>query len=268
MQNLHKVMRALKAGILAMICGLPLSTWSQFGGPVAPILKVNVAAASNLKFVMDDLLALYKKQTGREVQLTLGASGQLAQQIRQGLPVALFLSADEDRVNELFSAGLTQDSGQVYGIGRLALVVPKDSRLPLEADLKSLVLALKSQDKLAIANPDLAPYGWAAQQALTHEGVWQQAKTQLVKGENIAQTMQFVVTGSAQAGITALSLVMTPEVTQRIRYKVISKSMHAPIRQKMVVLKRAGPEAAAFRDFLLTSPAQAVFSRHGYDTAP
>jgi molybdate transport system substrate-binding protein len=261
-------MRALQAGIVALVCVLPLLSWSQLGGAVAPVPRAHVAAASNLKFVMDDLLALYKKQTGREVQLTLGASGQLAQQIRQGLPVALFLSADEDRVNELFSAGLTQDAGQVYGIGRLALVVPKDSRLPLEAGLKHLILALKTQDKLAIANPDLAPYGWAAQQALTQEGVWQQAKSQLVKGENIAQTMQFVVTGSAQAGITALSLVVTPEVKQRIRYKVIPQTLHVPIRQKMVVLKRAGPEAAAFRDFLLSSHAQEVFSRYGYDTAP
>ena len=268
MQNLHKVMRVLQASIVALVCGLHLLSWSQFGAAGTPVPKAHVAAASNLKFVMDDLLALYKKQTGREVQLTLGASGQLAQQIKQGLPVALFLSADEDRVNELFSAGLTLDAGQVYGLGRLALVVPKDSRLPLEAGLKPLVLALKSQDKLAIANPELAPYGWAAQEALTHEGVWQQAKSQLVKGENIAQTMQFVVTGSAQAGISALSLVMTPEVTQRIRYKVIPQTLHAPIRQKMVVLKRAGPEASDLRDFLLSTPAQAVFRRHGYDTAP
>lgn len=268
MQNLHKVMRFVRTGFVALVCGLPLSSGSQSGGPAAPVPKVNVAAASNLKFVMDDLLALYKKQTGREVKLTLGASGQLAQQIRQGLPVALFLSADEDRVNELVTAGLTQDAGQVYGIGRLALVVPKESRLPLEAGLKPLVLALKSQDKFAIASPDLAPYGWAAQEALTHEGLWQQAKSQLVKGENIAQTMQFVVTGSAQAGITALSMVMTPEVTPRIRYQLIPKTMHAPIRQKLVVLKGAGPEASNLRDFLLSTPAQAVFRRHGYDTAP
>ena len=268
MQNLHKVMRVVQAGVVALLCGLPLVSGSQSGATGALVPKLHVAAASNLKFVMDDLLALYQKQTAREVRLTLGASGQLAQQIRQGLPVALFLSADEERVNELFKAGLTQDAGQVYGTGRLALVVPKESRLPLEAGLKPLVLALKNQDKFAIASPDLAPYGLAAQEALAHEGVWQQAKSQLVKGENIAQTMQFVVTGSAQAGITALSMVMTPEVIQRIRYKVIPKTMHAPIQQKLVVLKRAGPEANEFRDFLLSTPAQAVFRRHGYDTAP
>jgi molybdate transport system substrate-binding protein len=268
MQNMHKVMRLVRAGVVALLCGLPLLSGSQSAATGALVPKLHVAAASNLKFVMDDLLALYQKQTARELRLTLGASGHLAQQIRQGLPVALFLSADEERVNELFKAGLTQDAGQVYGTGRLALVVPKESRLPLEAGLKPLVLALKSQDKFAIASPDLAPYGLAAQEALAHEGVWQQAKSQLVKGENIAQTMQFVVTGSAQAGITALSMVMTPEVIQRIRYKVIPKTMHAPIRQKLVVLKGAGPEASDFRDFLLSRPAQEVFRRHGYDTAP
>jgi len=258
----------MQAGVVALLCGLPLVCGSQSGATGALAPKLHVAAASNLKFVMNDLLALYQKQTSRELRLTLGASGHLAQQIRQGLPVALFLSADEERVNELFKAGLTQDAGQVYGTGRLVLVVPKESRLPLEAGLKPLVLALKSHDKFAIASPDLAPYGLAAQEALAHEGVWQQAKSQLVKGENIAQTMQFVVTGSAQAGITALSMVMPPEVIQRIRYKVIPKTMHAPIRQKLVVLKGAGPEASDLRDFLLSTPAQEVFRRHGYDTAP
>jgi len=229
---------------------------------------VKVAAASNLKFVLADLLALYRQQSGLEVQLSLGASGALVQQIRQGLPVMLFVSADEERVDELVKAGLTQDAGQRYATGRLALLVPKDSPLPLQDGLQAVALALRKQDKWAIANPELAPYGLAAQEALHHAGVWARVQPQLVKGESIAQTTQFVVTGAAAAGITALSLVMVPQVAQRTRFKVIPADLHAPLHQKLVLLKGANPETRQFRDFLLSPAARAVFQRHGYDTTP
>jgi molybdate transport system substrate-binding protein len=270
MQNMHKVMRASRMGVLSLAC-----VWAVAGeapsvardtGPAV----VKVAAASNLKFVLADLLPLYRRQSGLEVQLSLGASGALVQQIRQGLPVMLFVSADEERVDELVKAGLTQDAGQRYATGRLALLVPKDSPLPLEGGLKAVAvaLALRKQDKWAIANPELAPYGLAAQEALHHAGVWALVQPQLVKGENIAQTTQFVLTGAAAAGITALSLVMVPQVAQRTRFKVIPAGFHAPLHQKLVLLQGANPETLQFRDFLLSPAARAVFQRHGYDTPP
>jgi molybdate transport system substrate-binding protein len=268
MQNLHRVMRLARVGLGFMACGWMMGAWAQPGGIAAPKPAIKVAAASNLKFVLTDLCSLYRQQTGWEVQLNLGASGALVQQIRQGLPVMLFVSADEERVDELVKAGWTQDAGQRYATGRLALLVPKNSPLPLEGGLKAVVQALHQQDKLAIANPELAPYGWAAQEALNHEGVWALAQSRLVKGENIAQTTQFVVTGAAAAGITALSLVMAPEVAQRTRFKVLSAGLHAPLHQKLVLLKGANPETRQFRDFLLSPAARAVFQRHGYDTTP
>jgi molybdate transport system substrate-binding protein len=278
MQNLHDVMHFLGlqarckwlgcvlTGVLAWGCAGAVG--AQMAAPLPGKTVIKVAAASNLKFVLADLAALYKQQSGQEVQLTLGASGQLVQQIRQGLPAALFISADEERVDELVTAGLTQDAGQRYATGRLALLVPKDSLLPLEAGLKAVVQALQKQDKLAIANPALAPYGLAAQEALRHEGLGAEVQAKWVKGENIAQTTQFVVSGAAQAGITALSLVLAPEVAQRTRYGVIPASFHAPLHQKMVLLKGAAPEVRQFRDFLLSSAARQVFKRHGYDTSP
>ena len=262
MQNLHDVMRKLRR----WVCGLLLALFGAavpaqvVGGKV-----VKVAAASNLKGVMDELTTMFKAAS---VQVTWGASGSLAQQIRQGLPVALFISADEVRVDELVKERQTQDAGQRYATGRLALLVPKDSRLPLEAGLKAVVLALNKQDKLAIANPRLAPYGIAAVEALRHEGVESQAQTQFVLGENIAQTTNFVVTGAAQAGITALSLAQAPEVAQRTRFTRLPAEWHAPLHQKMVLLQGAPVQARQFRDFLLSPEARAVFRRHGYDTPP
>jgi molybdate transport system substrate-binding protein len=268
MQNMHKVMRASRIGVLSLACAWAMAGKAQSVDRATGHVVVKVAAASNLKFVLADLLPLYRQQSGLEVQLNLGASGALVQQIRQGLPVMLFVSADEERVDELVKAGWTQDAGQRYATGRLAVLVPKDSPLPLEGGLKAVVQALHRQDKLAIANPELAPYGWAAQEALNHEGVWALAQSRLVKGENIAQATQFVVTGAAAAGITALSLVMAPEVVQRTRFKVISAGLHAPLHQKLVLLKGANPETRQFRDFLLSPAARAVFQRHGYDTSP
>jgi molybdate transport system substrate-binding protein len=265
MQNMHKVMHALRMGVLTLACGWAQSVASASAtGPAV----VKVAAASNLKFVLADLLPLYRQQSGLEVQLSLGASGALVQQIRQGLPVTLFVSADEERVDELVKAGWTQDTGQRYATGRLAVLVPKDSPLPLEGGLKAVVQALHKQDKWAIANPETAPYGLAAQQALSHEGVWALVQPHLVKGENMAQTTQFVVTGAAAAGISALSLVMAPEVAQRTRFRVIPAVWHAPLHQKLVLLKGANNETRQFRDFLLSPAARAVFQRHGYDTTP
>lgn len=268
MQNMHGVMRWRGWGALVLAIAGWTAAWAQTPASPPRATGIKVAAASNLKFVIADLLQLYRQQSGQEVQLSLGASGQLAQQIRQGLPVMLFVSADEARVDELVKAGLTQDAGQRYATGRLALVVPQTSRLPVDAGLKAVVQALHAQDKLAIANPELAPYGLAAQEALKHEEVWALAQPRLVKGESIAQTTQFVVTGAAAAGITALSLVMAPEVAQRTRYKVISADWHSPLHQKLVLLKGANTETRQFRDFLLSPAARAVFQRHGYDTSP
>jgi molybdate transport system substrate-binding protein len=268
MQNMHKVMRASRIGVLSLACAWAMAGKAQSVDRATGHVVVKVAAASNLKFVLADLLALYRQQSGLEVQLSLGASGALVQQIRQGLPVMLFVSADEERVDELVKAGLTQDAGQRYATGRLALLVPKDSPLPLQDGLQAVALALRKQDKWAIANPELAPYGLAAQEALHHAGVWARVRPQLVKGENIAQTTQFVVTGAAAAGITALSLVMVPQVAQRTRFKVIPADLHAPLHQKLVLLKGANPETRQFRDFLLSPAARAVFQRHGYDTTP
>ena len=230
---------------------------------LAPV-RVKVAAASNLKFVLADLASQYKQQTGVQVEVNLGASGNLARQILQGLPVEQFISADEAWVAELAKVGRTVDAGQRYAVGRLALIVPKNSALPLPQGLAAVVRAMKPGDKFAIANPQLAPYGVAAQEALQRAGVGPLAAANKVLGDNIGQATQFVATGAAQAGITALALTLAPEIAGSLQVVPLPADLHAPLHQRMVLLKGASVAAADWHRFLLSPPAQSVFVRHGY----
>lgn len=246
-----------------------LACWVGVLGAPWPVLaqapvRIKIAAASNLKFVLADLTSQYKQQTGVQVDVNLGASGNLARQIVQGLPVEQFISADEVWVAELAKAGRTVDAGQRYATGRLALIVPKNSALPLAQGLAAVVRTLKPGDKLAIANPALAPYGLAAEQALKSAGLGAMPAAQKVLGDNIGQATQFVATGAAQAGITALALAQAPEIASLVQAVPLSADLHAPLHQRMVLLKGASSAAADWQRYLLSPSAQAVFVRHGY----
>lgn len=266
MQKMHDVMRSSVTRRFALgrrawlMAGLawPLGALAQSPG------RIKVAAASNLKFVLADLASLYKQQTGVQVDVNLGASGNLARQILQGLPVAQFISADEAWVAELVKAGRTVDAGQRYAMGRLALIVPQNSALPLAQGLAAVVRALQPDDKLAIANPILAPYGVAAEEALRRAGVGPLPARQKVLGDHIGQATQFVATGAAQAGITALALATAPDIANTVRVLPLPGDLHAPLHHRMVLLKGASAAAVDWQRFLLSPQAQAVFVRHGY----
>lgn len=232
-----------------------------------PAQPVRVAAASDLKFVMDELAGRYRQQSGVRVQVSLGSSGQFAQQIRQGLPVDLYLSADESYVFQLAEAGLTQGKGVVYALGRIAVIVPAPSPVTLAPDLAPLRAALPGMRAFAIANPAHAPYGRAAQQALERLGLWPAVRGRLVLGENVAQATQYVTSGAAQAGITAWSLALAPAVSKLTRSMVLPADLHLPMRQRMVLLRGAAPEAAGFYDFLQSGAARAALQRHGFGAA-
>ena len=270
MQKKHDIMQGLgrrgdrvgrRAWLLAGLVGLwagPLPVRAHSPG------RIQVAAASNLKFVLADLTAQYRQQTGWQVEVNLGASGNLARQILQGLPVEQFISADEAWVAELVKAGRTLDAGQRYATGRLALVVPKHSTLPLAQGLPAVVRALKPGDKFAIANPALAPYGVAAEEALRRSGAGALPASQKVLGDHIGQATQFVATGAAQAGITALALATAPEIASTLQVLPLPAQLHAPLHQRMVLLRGASAAAADWQRFLLSPAAQAVWLRHGY----
>jgi molybdate transport system substrate-binding protein len=225
---------------------------------------IRVAAASDLKFAMAELGARYEQETGQAVQLNLGSSGQFAQQIRQGLPVDLFMAADESFVFQLADGGLTRDRGVVYALGRIALLVPTASPIVLDAGLRGLREALPGLRHFAIANPEHAPYGRAARQALERLGLWPQVERKLVIGENIAQATQFVTSGAAQAGIAALALALAPEVARRTRSLTLAADLHAPLRQRMALLRSARPAAADFYRYLQTPAARTLLRRFGF----
>jgi molybdate transport system substrate-binding protein len=225
---------------------------------------VRVAAASDLKFALAELADQYRRQSGQGVELNLGSSGQFAQQIRQGLPMDLYMSADEDFVFQLAAAGFAQGRGALYALGRIAALVPAGSTVRLDTGLSGLREAWSQVKHFAIANPQHAPYGRAARQALERLGLWEMASAKLVLGENIAQATQFVTSGAAQAGITALSLALAPEVGRLARHVVLPAHLHEPLRQRMVLLKGARPGAEDFYSFLQSPAARQILERYGF----
>lgn len=247
----------LLAATLAMSAG---PAWAQAAPPT-------VAAAANVKPAIEELAALFEQQPGGgRLRLVFGSSGNFVAQILQGAPFHLFVSADEATVFRLADAGRTEDRGRVYALGRLVLLAPKGSPLQVDPELKDLAAALRDGrvTKLAIANPEHAPYGQRAREALQHAGLWELAQPKLVVAENVSQAVQFAMSGSAQGGFVAYSLAQVPAVAQIGRYALVPASFHAPLTQRMALIKGAPPLARAFHDFLLTPAAQAVWQRHGF----
>lgn len=232
---------------------------------------VRLAAASDLKFAVEELAAEYSKKTGHNISLTFGSSGLLATQIRHGAPFQLFMSADESYVADLQMAGMALDEGALYAVGRIVLIAPKSAnkpgKLPLDENLNGLktMLAQNRLNKFAIANPEHAPYGKRAEEALRHLGLWTAIQPHLVLGENVSQAAQFATSGSADGGIVALSLVKTPQMQSRVNYVLLPETLHAPLKQRMVLTKNAGVAAKDFYQYLQQPAARQVFIKYGFE---
>jgi len=234
--------------------------------PAAAAEAPLVAAASDLRFALDEVAARFTRETGETVRIVYGSSGNFRQQIAAGAPFEIFLSADEAMIVALAREGHCLDEGVLYGRGRIALVLPPGSPLkpdPTLADVKAAVADGRLK-KFAIANPEHAPYGRAAQQALAAAGAWDAIRPRLVLGENVAQAAQFALTGSAQGGIVALSLAQVPEVLGRGTYVVIPEGMHAPLNQRMALTRRAQRTARALYGYLQQPAARAILARYGF----
>jgi molybdate transport system substrate-binding protein len=225
-----------------------------------------VAAASDLKFAVEDIAAEYRRETRRELKLIFGSSGNFFQQLRQQAPFDIFMSADEDYVLRLAEQGLTADQGALYAIGRIALISPHGSALKVDADLAGLRAAIAADRirRFAIANPEHAPYGRRAEEALKRAGLWDAIRPMLVFGENVSQAAQYATSGSADGGIIAYSLAMSPQVSKLGKFALIPETWHQPLRQRMVLLKRADAAARAFYDYLQQPAARRVFKRYGF----
>lgn len=252
-------MRKLVVAVLAAIASHLVAVPASAQAPA-------IAAAADLKFALADLAALYRTQTGREVNVAFGSSGNFAQQIENGAPFALFLSADESYVDRLSAHGLTRGAGAHYAVGRIALFVPAGSALKPDATLADLRAAIGDGrlKRFAIANPEHAPYGRAAREALQAAGLWDAIQPALVLGENAAQAMQFAAGGNAQGGIVASALTKTPAVAKLGTAVLLPATMHRPLRQRMVLTAKATPAAEAFYAWLQSKPARELFVRHGF----
>jgi len=245
---------------LALLAGLLLAAPLNFAQ------ELTIAAAADLQFAMFDLGARFQKESGIPVKLLYGSSGNFAQQIQNGAPFDMFFSANLDYPKQLETAGLTEPGTfYEYAKGKLVLWVPNESTLDLTAGLRALLNP--AVHKIAVANPQHAPYGKAAVAALQEEKIYDQVKDKLVLGENISQAASFVTSGAADAGLVALSLALSPNMKDHGRYFEIPGGDYPAIEQASVVLRSSKNQAAArkFLEFMKTPAAREVLRDYGFE---
>lgn len=225
---------------------------------------VSVAVAANMKDAFAEIQAAFKATGKPEMRVVYGSSGNFTAQIMNGAPFNLFISADEKFPLELYKNGKTVDSGKVYAIGKIVMIAKNSSGIDLGKDKTQFARAIVKANKLAIAKPELAPYGKAAIEFMKAEGWWELAKDKLVYGDNIGAATMFVATGAADVGFTALSLAQSPEVAKQTHYVLLNDSLYEPIMQRMVLIKGAPQEAIDLYRFMQTVKAREILAKYGY----
>ncbi len=214
---------------------------------------------------MGELSEKFEKQTGAKMNVTYGSSGNFFSQMQNGAPFDLFFSADIEYPRKLAAAGLAEpETLYKYALGRIVIWTPADSKVDVTKEgWKALLDA--SVEKIAIANPEHAPYGRAAVAALQKAGIYESVKAKLVYGENISQAAQFVQSGNVQAGILAMSLAVSPAMRDGKRW-VIPAEMHPPLEQAAIVLKDAKTKEAAraFLEFVRSAAGRPILEKYGF----
>ncbi|MDP2122483.1 MAG: molybdate ABC transporter substrate-binding protein [Hoeflea sp.] len=252
----------LSLGLAAALIAPTLSSQAAGRNADVPV----IAAAADLMFAVTELAGAFKSETGKEVRLAFGSTGNFATQIREGAPYQLFMAADQTFIADLHQEGFTRDEGDLYGVGRIVLMVPHGSALTADAAMDDLAAQLEAGTirRFAIANPEHAPYGLRAKEALMHRGLWEKVEPNLVLGENVSQAAQFALSGNAEGGIIAYSLALAPEVRSRGEFALIAQDWHQPLLQRMALLKNAGPVAEDFYAFLKTPRARDIMKSFGF----
>lgn len=239
----------------------PGAATSGTTAPSPASTPIKVAAAADLAFAFKEVGAAFEKQTSQKVTFTFGSTGQLAKQISEGAPYDVFAAANVSFIDDVVKAGACDPSTKaMYARGRIVIWTKKSSGIAATAltDLRDARFV-----KIAIANPEHAPYGRAAQQAMETAGVWDAIKPKIVYGENIQQTLQFAQTGNTEVAIAALSLAT---VTEDGAYQLIDESLHKPIDQALVVCKRGtnAEVGKAFAVFVNSADGRAIMRRYGF----
>ena len=244
------IFRSLAAALLAI----------SFAGAQAPPPELTVFAASDLGPALQKIVPPFEKRAHTKVTVVFGSSGTLAQQVRNGAPADVFLAANENFIDGLVSEGLVLSGSRLrYARGRLVTVTLKSSAIRIDL-LRAL--ADPKVRRVAIANPAHAPYGLAAQQALRASGLWTAIQPKLVYGENVQQAVQFVHSGSADAGIVARSIVDTPELA----WTLVDTTLHAPLNQTAGIVSRTKHQALAlsFLEFVNGAQGRSVMRQFGF----
>jgi molybdate transport system substrate-binding protein len=224
--------------------------------------KVKIAAAADLRYAMDEIVKAYKaSKPNADIEVIYGSSGNAFTQISNGAPFDVYFSADIMYPQKLKEAGLTVTEPKLYAIGR---IVFWSATIDVSKGLS--VLADKPNIKIATANPNHAPYGQRSVEALKYYKLYDKVEKQLIFGENISQAAQFCLTGNADAGLLALSIVLSPAMSTQGKYFLIDEKSHAPLEQAYVILKQAkeNTEAYVFVDFISTKPARSIFEKYGF----
>ena len=224
--------------------------------------ELHVAAAADLIPAFEEMGRQFEASHKTKVVFSFGSTGLLTRQIENGAPMDVFAAASVDFINELEQKGLIlPDSKSVYARGRITLWTRKDSQLKVE---KINDLASNDVKRIAIANPDHAPYGTAAREALQAAGIWDAVKEKLVYGDNIRQTLQFAETGNVDVAIVALSLSKGSDG----KWMLIPAELHKPIYQALAVIKGTKDEqtARAFADFITGPNGQSILAKYGFES--
>ncbi|MDI5921182.1 molybdate ABC transporter substrate-binding protein [Halomonas sp. LR5S13] len=249
-----------------------LVAWLALTTPAALAEVPTLAAASDLQFALTEAAERFQDETGRELRLNFGSSGNFMRQIRQGAPFELYLSADEAYVRALHEAGLTEDEGVVYAVGRLAWLQPAGrDGLPGDDDPLAGVReaidahrAGQGRPRIALANPEHAPYGVAARQALEHAGLWEDSGSLRILGENVSQAARFALADEARGGLVAWSLALAPALAERSEHVLIPEAWHGPLVQRMALIEGAGETARAFYTWLQQPAAREILAAYGF----
>jgi molybdate transport system substrate-binding protein len=254
-----RIRAALLALQLALLC---------LAATAAAASDLTVAAAADLSPVLQPIVNNFQRHTGNTVRLSFGSSGDFFNQIQNGAPYDVFLSADLGYPQKLVKLGFA-DSGSLhtYAVGRLVLWVPRNSKLDLEHQGMQALLD-PSVHQIAIANPQHAPYGRAAVAALRHSGLYDKLAARLVLGENIGQAAQFAESGNAQVGIIALAHAVAPSVRSLGRYWIVPTDSYPALQQGMVIVSFSKNKtvAAQFLKYLAGPDSQAIFRQYGFVT--
>ncbi len=224
--------------------------------------KLMIATAANMQFPMKELVQGFTERSGIECEMVISSSGILTAQIREGAPFDIFVSADMKYPQELYKDGFTLSAPAIYAYGKLVIWT-------LDQDFDPSLDQMTSDDirHIALANPKTAPYGLAAVEVLENAGIYEKVLKKLVFGESISQASQFVVSGAAEIGFTAKSVVLSPDIKERANWIEVNEIYYTPIAQGLVILKNGKKRinrAENFYDFMFSEKGKKILDKFGY----